>query len=235
MNKLILSICVAEILSLSSIMYFPALLPNFQAEWGITNTEAGWINGIFYGGYVALVPVLVSLTDRVDPRRIYLMSSLISAASMIGFGCLAQGTWTAAAFRFLAGISVAGIYMPGLKALSDRITGANQSRGISFYTASFGIGSALSVFLTGLLANQVGWRWAAELIALGPLTGFALFAFSVKPGRHLPPDKKTMIAFLDLRPAFKNRSAVGYMLGYAAIAGNYLDSVLGWWLFFFSA
>jgi len=51
----------------------------------------------------------------------------------------------------------------------------------------------------------------------------------------LPPDKKTMIAFLDLRPAFKNRSAVGYMLGYAAIAGNYLDSVLGWWLFFFSA
>ena len=215
MNKLILSLCIAEIFSLSSIMYFPALLPDFQAEWAITNTEAGWINGIFFGGYAALVPVLVSLTDRVDPRRIYLISAGINAASMIGFGCLAQGAWTAAAFRLLAGISVAGIYMPGLKALSDRITGANQSRGISFYTASFGIGTALSVFLTGILANWVGWRWAAGLMALGPLTGFVLFAFSVKPVKHRSPDEKAKIAFWDLRPAFRNRSAVGYMLGYA--------------------
>ncbi len=196
-------------------MYFPALLPDFQAEWGITNTEAGWINGIFYGGYAALVPLLVSLTDRVDPRRIFLLSSVLGTASMIGFGWFAQGTWTAATFRLLAGISVAGIYMPGLKTLSDRITVANQSRGISFYTASFGIGTALSVFLTGLLANWIGWRWAAEIIALGPLTGFLLFAFSVKPGKLWSPDEKAMTAFWDLRPAIRNRSAVGYMLGYA--------------------
>lgn len=213
--KLIFFVCIAEIFSLSSIMYFPALLPDFQAEWGITNTEAGWINGIFYGGYAALVPLLVSLTDRVDPRRIFLLSSALGTASMIGFGWFAQGTWTAATFRLLAGISVAGIYMPGLKTLSDRITEANQSRGISFYTASFGIGTALSVFLTGLLANWIGWRWAAEIIALGPLTGFLLFAFSVKPGKLWSPDEKAMTAFWDLRPAIRNRSAVGYMLGYA--------------------
>ncbi len=213
--KLIFFVCIAEIFSLSSIMYFPALLPDFQAEWGITNTEAGWINGIFYGGYAALVPLLVSLTDRVDPRRIFLLSSALGTASMIGFGWFAQGTWTAATFRLLAGISVAGIYMPGLKTLSDRITVANQSRGISFYTASFGIGTALSVFLTGLLANWIGWRWAAEIIALGPLTGFLLFAFSVKPGKLWSPDEKAMTAFWDLRPAIRNRSAVGYMLGYA--------------------
>ncbi len=215
MNKLIFFVCIAEIFSLSSIMYFPALLPDFQAEWGITNTEAGWINGIFYGGYAALVPLLVSLTDRVDPRRIFLLSSALGTASMIGFGWFAQGTWTAATFRLLAGISVAGIYMPGLKTLSDRITVASQSRGISFYTASFGIGTALSVFLTGLLANWIGWRWAAEIIALGPLTGFLLFAFSVKSGKLWSPDEKAMTAFWDLRQAIRNRSAVGYMLGYA--------------------
>ena len=216
MNKLILSLCIAEIFSISSIMYFPALLPDFQAEWGITNTETGWINGIFYGGYAALVPILVSLTDRVDPRRIYLLSAALGAVSMIGFGYLAQGTWSAATFQLLAGISFAGTYMPGLKVLSDRITGPARSRGISFYTASIGIGTALSVFLTGLLANWVGWRWAAELIAIGPLIGFVLFAFSVKPGKQRSPDKKAMIAFWDLRPALRNRSAVGYMLGYAA-------------------
>jgi MFS family permease len=49
---------------------FSALVPEFQREWGLSNTDAGWINGIFYGGYVLAVPLLVGLTDRIDPRRI---------------------------------------------------------------------------------------------------------------------------------------------------------------------
>jgi MFS family permease len=118
---LIISICVAEIFSMSGTMYFPALLPAFQGEWGLSNTEAGWINGIFYGGYAAFVPLLVSLTDRIDARRIYLYSSAFGAASMIGFGWLAQGTVTALIFRLCAGISLAGTYMPGLMALSNHI------------------------------------------------------------------------------------------------------------------
>ncbi len=28
------------------VMSFPALLPGFITEWQLTNTEAGWINGI---------------------------------------------------------------------------------------------------------------------------------------------------------------------------------------------
>jgi MFS family permease len=77
-------------------MYFPALLPDFQAEWGLTNTAAGWISGIYFGGYAASVPILVSLTDRVDPRKVYLIFAGLGAISMFGFGLLAQRTWTAA-------------------------------------------------------------------------------------------------------------------------------------------
>jgi hypothetical protein len=32
-------------------MTFPALLPALFAQWGIGNVEAGWINGVFHGGY----------------------------------------------------------------------------------------------------------------------------------------------------------------------------------------
>jgi MFS family permease len=144
MNALIVCVCISEILSVAASMYFPALLPNFQAEWALTNTEAGWISGIYFGGYAASVPILVSLTDRVDPRKIYLFSGGLGAVSLMGFGLMARGTWTATAFHLLAGISFAGTYMPGVKALSDRISGAKQSRAISFYTASIGVGTALS-------------------------------------------------------------------------------------------
>jgi MFS family permease len=216
MNSLIIRVCISQILSIAAIMYFPALLPNFQAEWGLTNTEAGWISGIYFGGYAASVPILVSLTDRVDPRKIYLLSAGLGAVSLMGFGLVAQGSWTATAFRLLAGISFAGTYMPGVRVLSDRISGAKQSRAISFYTASIGVGNALSVFLAGWLTGHFDWRWAAILMGLCPVAGVVLFAFAVRPK---PPEtvvQAVRTSFLDFRPALRNRSALGYMLGYAA-------------------
>jgi len=196
-------------------MFFPALLPGFRTEWGLSNTEAGWINGIFYGGYAAFVPILVSLTDRIDPRRIYLYSAAFGAASMAGFGWLAQGTLTAMIFRFCAGISLAGTYMPGLKALSDHITGKGQSRAIAFYTSSYGIGTALSVFLTGWLATWLDWRWAAVMLALGCLGSVLIFALTVRPGKTDLPHKEPVLSTFNFQKVLQNRSAVGYMFGYA--------------------
>ncbi len=216
MNSLIIRVCLSQIFSIAAINYFPALLPNFQAEWGLTNTEAGWISGIYFGGYAASVPILASLTDRVDPRKIYLLSAGLGAVSLMGFGLVAQGIWTATAFRLLAGISFAGTYMPGVRALSDRISGANQSRAISFYTASIGVGNALSVFLAGWLTGYFGWRWAAILMGLFPVAGVVLFALAVRPKPPQTVDQAAGTSFLDFRPALRNRSAIGYMLGYAA-------------------
>ena len=216
MNSLIIRVCLSQILSIAAIMYFPALLPNFQAEWGLTNTEAGWISGIYFGGYAASVPILASLTDRVDPRKIYLLSAGLGAVSLMGFGLVAQGAWTAAAFRLLAGISFAGTYMPGVKALSDRISGTRQSRSIAFYTASIGVGNALSVFLAGWLTGHFGWRWAAILMGLCPVAGVVLFAFVDKSKPPQTVDQAVRTSFLDFRPALRNPSAIGYMLGYAA-------------------
>jgi MFS family permease len=215
MNPLIVFVCLAEILSVSAIMYFPALLTNFQLEWGLSNTEAGWINGVYFAGYALAVPILVSLTDRVDARRIFLLSAGLGTVSMLGFGWLAQGTWTAAIFRFMAGISFAGTYMPGLRALSDRITGTGQSRAVTFYTSSITIGSSLSVFLAGWLANRLDWRLAAEIMALGPVLGILFFAIVVKPNKPQPSSQEETSSFLDFQPVLQNRPAVGYMLGYA--------------------
>ncbi len=195
-------------------MYFPALLPGFQAEWGLSNTEAGWINGIFYGGYAAFVPILVSLTDRVDPRRIYLYSAAFGACSMLGFGLLAQGAATALIFRLCAGISLAGTFMPGLKALSDHIMGKNQSRAIAFYTSSYGIGTAASVFLSGWLTTWLDWRQAAVVLSLGCLGAVLIFALTVKPKAYGSSRKVSPLSPFNFRGAIRNRSAIGYMFGY---------------------
>lgn len=207
-------ICLAETLSMTGTMYFPALLPTFQAEWGLTNTAAGWINGVFFAGYAITSPILVGLTDRIDARRIYLPSALLAALSLFLFGWFAEGTWTAAALRLLAGIGLAGTYMPGLRALSDNVAGPGQSRHVVFYTASYGIGTALSVYFAGLLLPLTGWRLGAELLALGPIGALLIFTAIVPP--RTPPGSAAGLRFSrnDLKTVLANRPAVGYMLGY---------------------
>jgi len=215
-TRFVFFICLAEILSMTGTMYFPALLPSFQAEWGLTNTEAGWISGIFFAGYAIASPVLVGLTDRVNTRRIYLPCAILASLSMIFFGWLAEGMWTAAALRLLAGIGLAGTYMPGLKALSDNITGPKQSRYIVFYTATYGVATALSVYFAGLLEPLLGWRWGAEILALGPLGAFLIFSILVPPQEPLGSESGLRFSRNDLKVVLGNRPAVGYILGYGA-------------------
>lgn len=214
-------------------MYFPALLPSLQSEWGLTNTEAGWINGVFFAGYAAISPLLVGLTDRVDARRIYLPSAALATLSLFLFGWLAEGTWTAAALRLLAGIGLAGTYMPGLRALSDNVAGPKQSRYIVFYTATYGIGASLSVWLAGLIEPLVGWRQGAEILALGPLGALLIFAAIVPPRKPPASDAGLRISAHDLKIVLGHRPVLGYILGY----GTHCWEVFGFrsWLVAFLA
>ena len=65
------AVCCSQVLAQIGAFSVPALLPALIAEWSLSNTEAGWVTGIFYAGYAMAVPVLVTLTDRIDPKRIY--------------------------------------------------------------------------------------------------------------------------------------------------------------------
>lgn len=217
-----LVLCVAEILTMVGAFAFPALLPGFQAEWGLSNTQAGWISGLYFAGYALAVPVLTALTDRMDAKRIYLAGAAMAALGGLGFAWLAEGFWTALAFRVLAGMGLAGTYMPGLKALVDRLqtTDRGQARALSFYTASFSIGTALSFLVIGEVARTWDWRTAFAVGGACALAGLALAA-TLRPvapqampplpsGTNAPPAR-----LLDFRPVFRNRRAMGYVLGYA--------------------
>ncbi|MDH5748442.1 MAG: MFS transporter [Rhodospirillales bacterium] len=207
--------CLSEVLGMTGFAMFPALQPGFMAEWGLSNTDAGWINGIYYAGYVVAVAVLTSLTDRMPARKIYYLCMAITGISSLGYAYLAEGFWTALAFRTLAGIGLAGTYMPGLKLLTDHIKDLGHGRSVAFYTASFGIGSSLSYFLSGVIAAAFTWQEAFLAAGIGPLLAMALIYF-VFP--HEDPDTGAApdTHLLDFRPVLKCREAMGYVLAYTA-------------------
>jgi MFS family permease len=223
--RLSVTFVLAQVLSLSAFGAFAGLLPTFFDHWDLSSSEAGWINGIYLAGYMVAVPFLVTVTDRVDARPIYLGSSALVVVSLIGFGLWAEGFWSALFWRALAGIGLAGTYMPGLKALTDRQEGGGTARAVAFYTASFSIGTALSFLALGELEALFGWRWATGLLALGPAAAFALVLFGVGP--RAPQESGRSRALLDFRPVLRNRRAFAYILAYAAHSWE-LFAFRGW-------
>ncbi len=211
---LAIAMCAAEVLGMLGFSTFPALIPAFEAEWGLSKTDSGWISGLYFAGYVAIVPVLTSLTDHIDPKRVILVSLVVGAAGSIGFALWADGFWTAVLFRCLQGAGLAGTYMPGLKALSDQTEGsAHQSRYVALYTSAFGIGAALSYIAAGEITALADWRWAFAASAIGAAAAFGIIVVALAPSR--PVAAAHAAHFLDFRPVLRNRTAMRYILGYA--------------------
>ncbi len=205
--------CLAQVLLVLSISIFATLLPEFRSAWQLSNTEAGWISAMFFAGYTVAVPFLVSLTDRKDPKVIYLLSAGFGGAASFGFAWLAQGLWSALFFHAMIGIGVAGTYMPGLKALSDHIEDRYLSRATAFYTSSFGVGTGLSYVFTGMIAEA--YSPSAAFFAAGAASFAALLiAWVILPAGHDNPDGADRWSWGDLRAVLHNRTSMAYTLCY---------------------
>ena len=212
-GKLVGIVCAAEILGMAPFSMFLALEPRLRDVWHLSNTASGWISSAYYAGYMVAVPVLVSVTDRIDARTVWLGSTALAAASALGFGLTAQGIATAILFQFLAGAALAGTYMPGLKLIADRIAGIIHPRHVAFYTTSFTVGSSASFYFIGRLESWLPWRAAVAAAALGPAIAWILtFAF-------LPPAAPRAVESTDSvrhwKAVARSADAIRYVLAYA--------------------
>jgi MFS family permease len=225
------AIVAAQMLAQIGAFALPALLPSYIARWHLTATAAGWLVGVFFAAYVAAVPLLLGLTDRLPVRRIYLLGTGLTTLAHLGFGFLADGFWSGLIFRILAGVGWAGTYMTGLKALADHLEGTAQSRAVSWHAAGVGISGAASFAIAGLMASVSGPDAAFLLAAATAACAFAT-AGLVMPARPTV-DKPRSGALLDYRPVFRNRAAMAWIVGYTVHTWE-MAAVRAWAVTFFA-
>jgi MFS family permease len=224
--RLVAVVCAAQVLVQIGAYFWPALLPGMMPLWGLSNSEAGWITAMFYGSYLLAVPILVTLTDRIDARRVYLFGVACTIAAHLLFGWMAEGFWSALWLRGLAGIGWAGTYMTGLKLLADQVDAKLMSRAVAGHAASIGISGALSFSCADLLAHAYGWPAAFIVAGLTATAAWLLVALRV-PGRKPPPPAADGHALFDFRPVFRNRSAMAYAMAYC-IHTLEMNALRGW-------
>jgi predicted MFS family arabinose efflux permease len=211
-RSVIAAMCVGQLGSLLPHVVVPSILAAFLIpEWHLSGAQAGLLAGSGAAGYMLTVPVLATLTDRIDARKILIAGSALSALGTLLFGLFASGLWSGALFNAIAGVGFAGAYMPGLKALTDRLAPGDSSRAITLYTSSFSFGVGLSFLVSQLVAESWGWRSAFFVTAAGPLV-MLLACLLLRPVQPKPAQGR----LLDFAPVFQNTDAMGFVLGYGA-------------------
>jgi MFS family permease len=223
----VLFICAAQFLFWVGANFWPALLPSLMALWALSYSEAGCITAVYYLAYLVSVPVLLTATDRIDAKTVYLFGTVATVASYLFFALVVEGFWGALTARVLAGVGEAGTFMVGLKLLADRINKKQLSRAVACHAACISISAAMSFICVDLLTGFVGWRGAFLLAGLSSgCAGLIILLFVVRRETSQNTFKNGRRLF-DFRPVFRNRSAMAYALTYSV---HTLESVAlrGW-------
>jgi len=224
---LVLLICSAGVAVQIGAYVWAALLPELRQTWAMGPAEAGAVTGAFYFAYMAAAPILVSLTDRIDAKRVYLVGASLVALGHLGFAFAVDGFLPALVCRALAGVGWAGVYMTGLKLLADRVDARLMRRAVAWHAAGLGVSGALSFLMGDLVAGAFGWQAAFGLS--GALAVVATLLVLVGAPTAPPPvHDGPRPALLDFRPVLKNRAAMAYALTYCV--HTWEMSVLRGWI-----
>jgi len=201
-------------------MNFSGALPLLQNEWHLSNGQAGAIQSAGQVGYLLAVLALSSLTDYIKSKHIIIGGAIWSGIWNLVFAELAHDAASAILFRAMIGFGIAGIYMPGVKLISQQIDATKRGRAMGFFVASFTLGTAVSIVIGGNLSATLGWQTAFSLTSLGPMLG-ALVSWRFLPDEKpiLQQKEETVRSLSDI---LKNRTVVLVILLYTAHAWEVL-------------
>jgi MFS family permease len=109
-------IVVAELFGASLWFSANAVADALHAAWGLTPLELGHLTSAVQFGFIAgtFVLSLSGLADRFSASRIFTLCALVGAAANAAFAT-AAGLADALFYRFVTGLTLAGIYPIGMK------------------------------------------------------------------------------------------------------------------------
>ncbi len=191
---------------------YVAALPFIQEEWGLNNTQAGGIYSAYLVGYVVSALLVLPLTDRFGPRHILIWSAVLSLAAHLAFPLVAEDMVGAVALRAAAGVGLVGIYMPGLRLISERFAGMGRGTAIGLFVTAQYLANSASLAITGTLMASMEWRDAYMVVSAVAVAGLPMAYLLLRS--HGRQDAEVSSGRLNLR-ALVNPPVRYLILGYS--------------------
>jgi len=155
-------------------MSYAASLPVLRTSWGMSATAAGSISTGFQLGYAVSLLGFSWLADRIGPKRVFLVSGVLSAAAGIAFALFARSYLSGLVLYTLVAVSQGGTYTTAIMLLAERYDSDRRGAAVGWLIASSSFGYALSLLLSGFMLARGGYPLVFLVTACGPVTGIVV-------------------------------------------------------------
>ncbi len=192
-------ISLSVLLTTSTWFSGTAATPVLRQLWGLSDVQGSWLTISVQVGFIlgTFLYAVLNLPDVFPARIVFCVSAALAAAFNAGFALLAQDLSTALVFRFLTGITLAGVYPVGMKLVAQWFQSRLGWR-LGIMLASLTLGTAVPYLLFALRTAPEDWRLLLVTASGFSLLGGGMVLFFVPQGPFL---RKT--AAFDPRMAFK--------------------------------
>src|SRR5947207_15985138 len=93
-RALVAAMCAGQVGNLLPHVVVPAIMAEHLIPlWGLSAAQAGLMAGAYAFGYMLAVPVLATLTDRIDARLVLLAGYALSGVATAEFRLVGRGPW----------------------------------------------------------------------------------------------------------------------------------------------
>ena len=131
-------------------------------------TALGVMSSMYFYLYAIEQPAVGYLTDRLGPRRVIGWWSVAAAAGCFLFAAAPSIGW-ASAGRALIGLGVGGVYVPAIKAISQRFRQSEFSTMLGLLMSVGNIGAVIATTPLAWMAGTWGWRPTFSFIGVATL------------------------------------------------------------------
>src|SRR5437667_5459752 len=150
--------------ALQQTMVIPAL-PALQRDLHTTTTWVTWVLTVFLLVASVATPILGKLGDQYGKERLLVISLALFLIGSIG-AATAWNIWALIAWRALQGAGSA-VFPLSYGIIRDEFPREKVGVAIGLGSAVFGIGGGFGIVLSGVIVDNVSWRWLFIVGAVG--------------------------------------------------------------------
>lgn len=208
-----------------------------ESEFGLTDTDFGFIASAFGVGYMLMTVIGGVLVDRFGARKIWSLFSVFWSLACAALAWAGGIVWLLV-FRLLLGLSE-GPSFPSLTRVSaDWLPVSERARALALGLAAVPFASVIGAPLVSTLVTTVGWRYMFIILGgIGIVWALVwVVVFRDRP-RELTMISTTELAWIEqgLERPERNREKTSWrfiLFDRSLLVNNYAFFVFGYLLFF---
>jgi MFS family permease len=184
-TRALLVVSAAVLLAGSTWFSGTAAVPALRAAWGLGDGQAAWLTVAVQLGFITgtFAYAALNVADVWNARRVFAASALAGAACNAAFAWASDGLGWALAFRYLTGVTLAGVYPVGMKIVASWFREGLGWR-LGVLVGALGLGTA-SPYLVRAVGVGGDWRTLAGSASVAAVAAAVLVTAALADGPFL--------------------------------------------------